>query len=375
MSFPLQRFGFDPTGLSPNNLISEEVHVLGPKAGPYHPIAPKHGPFYMSEETFVVYVRDTKLEYGVDYHMVNLVQEATLQTGKEVGELILLRNRNEGDEVRITYQVVGGHYQNNIEGMVRLYEAFLADNRPIDFTTGLKNKPIDYPPRYHLHLFKDVIGWGPVIVAMERMINALSLRNVPAFEALIDWVKARSLDAVTEAEIMEMRPVEKPTSFERLLFASKKLNFNSLQLLPRQFERLHSELFVIDAILTNFDENELLFWEISHITTFPTMFPKTKGSFRPAGLRGKIVIPTNRAKNPSGEYTFRVNVRRNSESGPIIATTGELKIIQKKTHNVDYGLLRNGLWSIAGTINHHLVNITPESLYLIQDDLFFKVTK
>ena len=375
MSFPLQRFGFDPTGLSPNNLISEEVHVLGPKAGPYHPIAPKHGPFYMSEETFVVYVRDTKLEYGVDYHMVNLVQEATLQTGKEVGELILLRNRNEGDEVRITYQVVGGHYQNNIEGMVRLYEAFLADNRPIDFTTGLKNKPIDYPPRYHLHLFKDVIGWGPVIVAMERMINALSLRNVPAFEALIDWVKARSLDAVTEAEIMEMRYVEKPTSFERLLFASKKLNFNSLQLLPRQFERLHSELFVIDAILTNFDENELLFWEISHITTFPTMFPKTKGSFRPAGLRGKIVVPTNRAKNPSGEYTFRVNVRRNSESGPIIAATGELKIIQKKTHNVDYGLLRNGLWSIAGTINHHLVNITPESLYLIQDDLFFKVTK
>ena len=375
MSFPLQRFGFDPTGLSPNNLISEEVHVLGPKAGPYHPIAPKHGPFYMSGETFVVYVRDTKLEYGVDYHMVNLVQEATLQTGKEVGELILLRNRNEGDEVRITYQVVGGYYQNNIEGMVRLYEAFLADNRPIDFTTGLKNKPIDYPPRYHLHLFKDVIGWGPVIVAMERMINALSLRNVPAFEALIDWVKARSLDAVTEAEIMEMRPVEKPTSFERLLFASKKLNFNSLQLSPRQFERLHSELFVIDAILTNFDENELLFWEISHITTFPTMFPKTKGSFRPAGLRGKIVIPTNRAKNPSGEYTFRVNVRRNSESGPIIATTGELKIIQKKTHNVDYGLLRNGLWSMAGTINHHLVNITPESLYLIQDDLFFKVTK
>lgn len=191
MSFPIRRYPLDPTGLSMNNYVSGEEHVLGAKSGPYHPVAPFYGPYYNDEATLRVYKEGTLLSRGVDYWGVNLIQDETARFSGEVCEILILKGMSEGDVVTISYQNLGGLFQNHAKGLVDLYNAYLADNRPIDWTQGLKNKPSSFPPSYHLHMLNDVVGWESIIVVLERMISAITLQNVPAFESLIDWVNTR----------------------------------------------------------------------------------------------------------------------------------------------------------------------------------------
>lgn len=191
MTLPVVRYPLDPTGLSPNNFVSGEQHILGTKSGSYHPVAPFYGPYYNDDITLKVYHGATLLVKGVDYWSINLIQDATALFNKEVCEVLIIKNRQAGDTITLYYQNLGGLYQNHAKGIADLYAATLADNRPIDWSTGVVNKPGGYNPAYHLHMLSDVVGWEPLIVAIERLINVLALRNVPAFEALIDYVNAK----------------------------------------------------------------------------------------------------------------------------------------------------------------------------------------
>ena len=64
MSFPIRRYPLDPTERSPNNFVTGEEHILGVKAGPYHPIAPFYGPFYNDRTTLMLYRNNDALVFG-----------------------------------------------------------------------------------------------------------------------------------------------------------------------------------------------------------------------------------------------------------------------------------------------------------------------
>ncbi len=375
MSYPVKRYPLDPTGESPNNFVSGEEHILGPKAGPYHPIAPLYGPFYNDLDSLRIYVNGVALlAPGVDYWCTNLISDETAKFSKEVSEIIIVKGRNEGDVITIDYQNVGGDMQNHSKGLVTLYDAFLKDNRPIDWSKGLKGKPETYPPAYHLHLLSDVVGWEHMIVAIERLINVLTLRNVPAFEALIDWVQARTLEVVTEEEILALSHVSKIVTAQRLLFASKKINFNGIRINPRQIKRGINEHFVLDIKSTNFDDGEPLFWNIRHRNSFPHMFSKTSGVLRIVGNEGVIVINSSTNPGNKGVYEFVVEIRRNSFEGPAIAESRVLFLVLSNEWDFDYGLLNNGVWSTPSTCQTPLVQPSAESMFLIIDDYFYEVS-
>ena len=374
MSFPIRRYPLDPTGQSPDNFVSGEEHVLGVKAGPYHPIAPFYGPFFNNPDTLKIYKGATLLVYEQDYWTSNLIQDQTAEFSGEVCELLIVKNMNEGDVITLNYQNLGGLFQNHAKGLVDLYNAYLVDNRPVDWVTGLRNKPSAYPPAYHLHMLSDVVGWEAVIVAIERLINVLSLRNVPAFEALIDWVMARTFEVVTENEISNVDPVAKVVTMERLIYAAKTLNFNAVTVKPRKADVRQGRFFIVDVASTNFPNPELLFWDIEHITTFPEMFKEESGRVGMTDQEGLIRFQSNLQENGVGAYQFRVRVRRNSVTGPILASSEVMSIVFTYIWELDYGLLANGLWQIPTTLQSHVVWQTPESLFLIPDDYFYKVS-
>lgn len=371
MSYPIRRYVTDYTGRSPNNFVSNERHTLGPKAGPYHPIAPRSGPYYNNPETLIIYADAKRLTPGVDYFGSNLIAEATALGDGEVCELILLRNQEEGTEISISYQNVGGLWQNHAQGLVDLYNAFMADNRPIDWYK-IMNKPMAYPPAYHLHMLKDVVGWESLVVAIERLINVLNLRNVPAFEALVDWVMTKSVEFVTEEEIRNMAYVDTSVSMRRLLYAAKKLNFNTVRILPRNSERRPPQYFVLDLEFTNFEEGEVVFWDIIHGQTFPYMFKADKGSFRIVNKKALLVIQTTPQTNSRGIFEFVVRIRRNSLTGPVLALSQNLKLKHSDVQELDFGLLRYGLWSIPTTLRSPLVGPSAESHFLIPEDNFYR---
>jgi hypothetical protein len=189
-SLPLHRYALDPTGQDTNNTVNGEVRTL--PVSQVRAIAPMYAPFYT--ESLAIYDNGTNrlLVRGVDYKIVDLLQEATLRYGKEIAQLILVVNPTVGSEIRINYQVLGGFYQGNIHGIEELYNTFLADNRPVDWAQVL-NTPPAYPPTLHRHLLEDVYGFESLVVALERIRNAIIVSDVPAYEALIEWVHSRGL--------------------------------------------------------------------------------------------------------------------------------------------------------------------------------------
>lgn len=372
MSFPIQRYKLDPTGHSPNNFISGEEHTLGARHGPYHPLAPLYGPFYNDINTFSVYKNNERLEYGLDYWSTNLIQDGTAKFSYEVCEVIILKGCSEGDVVVLNYQCLGGLYQNHAKGLVNLYNAYLADNRPVDWTKGLVNKPSEYPPSYHLHMLQDVVNWESIIVAIERLINALTLKNVPAFEALIDWVIARTLETVTEQEIEIASPVDKVVTMRRLLYSTRILNYNGVTIKPREARKRQGEFFILDISSTNFPNQTKLFWELEHVTSFPGMFKTESGTLEINDQETFFYLNTTKQKTTTGEFDFRIRLKREDKNGVLLSTSKLLTLVYTPIWETDYGLMQNGLWSIPTTQLSHIVWQTPEAMFLIPDDNYYK---
>lgn len=194
------RFPYDPTGVNPDNSIQGEIHSLTAHA--VRAVAPTYGPFFTTSLQVYDNGTDQLLVKGTDYEAVEMLEDITLRLGKEVCNLILILNQAVSAAVRINYQVVGGLYQNSAAALINMYETVLQDNRPVAWENIL-NKPLLFPPTTHLHNLQDVYGFEPMVGALERVRNAIVLSDVPAFEALIDWVNAQvsgfSGDIITEA--------------------------------------------------------------------------------------------------------------------------------------------------------------------------------
>ncbi len=373
MTAPVRRYPLDPTGRSPNNFIQGEEHVLGPKAGPYHPVAPYYGPFFDDDVTRKVYRNGALLNPEEHYFTQSLVLTPSRDFSGDVCELIILKNMEEGDVIVLEYQTLGGEFQNNMKNIVDLYNAFLLDNRPVDWMR-IMNKPMEFPPAYHLHMLKDVIGWETIIVAIERLINVLSLQGVPAFDALIDWVLARTLEVVSEEEIRNARLVDKVVTMRRMLFAMKTLHFNSMKAKPLVDMLPRGEFFTIDVESTNFPDAQRLYWTISHVDSIDPHFPVLGGAFNLEYQQGRIRIPTNGNYPDDGVKTFRVEIRRESLAGPVLCVTRPLYLVYSYNWEFDYGMHENGVWAIPSTLNTPIVEQTAISHNLIIDDHFYEVS-
>ena len=119
------RYPEDPTGVNPDNLVSGEIHQLSNR--PIRVAVPKYAPFFT--DSLIVYdgLTQQPLVRGQDYKIPTISREATLRFGKEIADAILIENSNVSDEIRITYQVLGGVHQNNIDNIVNIYEQFVND--------------------------------------------------------------------------------------------------------------------------------------------------------------------------------------------------------------------------------------------------------
>lgn len=198
MALPIFRYPLDKTGENPDNYVSREVHDLTPVARPtdVRVAAPIYGPYFKTS----LEVRDRAngfvLVPGVDYKSTDLLQDPTISFGKEISQFIVIMNGNVSNSIEISYQVLGGNYQNDSTAIKHVYQTFLNDTRPVDWE-NISGKPETYPPSLHIHLLEDIVGWGPMIVALDNLRDAVLLNNTPMYEALIDWVNSRKISWTT----------------------------------------------------------------------------------------------------------------------------------------------------------------------------------
>lgn len=333
MALPIYRYELDKTGTNPNNFVSREKHTLQPKSRPsdVRVTCPTYGPFYA--ESLQMWDSDTGriLVNKVDYIATELLADASATFGKEIDQYIVVINGAVSNNVEISYQVLGGNYQNNGSVVQNVFETFLNDTRPVDWT-NVTNKPATYPPSLHMHLLQDIIGFGPLVVALERIRQAILLSNVPMFEALIDWIKNRTLNSVTEQEIRDMIPVDKVVTFQKLLFAAKTLNFNGITYRPSARVMASGAEIQFKISSTNFPPVETLYWTIRHVDTTTGNFSTDNGYVAVINQEGSFVV--NTIANEEGDnrqLVFEVDLRRNSIDGPIVAESGPMSMSVGRT--------------------------------------------
>ena len=261
MPFPLIRYPLDYTGVSVNNKIVDEVKLLESNKR-YRVASPTYGPFFA--ESFILYDDDTNrlLVRGVDYNFAELLQEASIKTGKEIYNLVIVDTSLVSANIRYTYQVLGGNFLFNAQAIVDMYETFSNDERPVNWDNVL-NKPDTYNPTLHNHYISDVYGFEPLVSVLDRIRNAIVLSDVPAFEDLIVYVNSRALAAATEQDIDNGIGVNKVITLEKLLYALKKFNFNSMTMSPSKAFLIPNVQQTYNVTTTNIDDNTTLYRTIS----------------------------------------------------------------------------------------------------------------
>lgn len=195
---PYYRYAEDLTGVNPDNLVVGEVITL--TNNPIRVAISKYAPFYVDSLVLYDNVNQRPLTKGVDYRVPMIVREATLQTGMEVADCVLIENSAVSSSIRFTAQVLGGDWQNNISNIAAIYESFLNDNRSVDWSTGIYGKPDGFPPSAHPTWLADIFGFGPFVAELERIAKAIELTNTPAFEALVDWFRTQNAAFQTQID-------------------------------------------------------------------------------------------------------------------------------------------------------------------------------
>ncbi len=218
---PLIRYPEDLTGVNPDNRILNEIHSISPytSSKPRRILIPNFRPFFTDTTYLKLYDLGSStplipLVKDVDYKCVELSEEASIQSGKEVCHSIIIENINVSEQVALSYQTIGGLYTNDTSNLVSLLNTGLNDTRPVPWN-NLLGKPFEYEPLPHGHHLRDVVGYAPLIVALERLQTAITLSNSPAFENLVEYVR-REIANHTHADIIQLIEEQNQISMARL---------------------------------------------------------------------------------------------------------------------------------------------------------------
>lgn len=321
-----QRYPLDTTGTNPDNFISAEEHQL--ENLQFRFVIPKHGPFYSESVVVMDAVTNQPLIKTSDdivgqYTIPVISQEATLKMGLEVADAILITDRTVASRVYVSYQTVGGYFQKNTDNIVNIFNAYLNDNRRVDWVTGLYGKPTEFPPSTHAHSLMDVFGFETMTFMLERINQAILLGNTPAFQMILDAIM--DLRATRE-DVDNGIITDKIVSLEVLQHATQRYNFNNITLTPMEAFCGNGGVTTIRVRTTDAPTRDRLYWTIEHVTTRDEDFVLSSGSFEVYRNEGTFQIQTALNLYPEGDDRFRIQLRRGGPDRYVVMTSYEFTI-------------------------------------------------
>ena len=183
MTNPVIRYPLDGTGISPNNFVNNEPHVLQPLR--IRALAPTYGAYFT--ESLRIY--DTSTNTLLNNNQYVCTELATVPTeiyAKEICYLILIIDPLVSNNVSISYQALGGPYNSNGDAVIQIYNSINANANPVAWPDIIH--PAVFPPEPHLHDIGDVYGFEYIVEALDRIRNAILLADSPGFESILSWL-------------------------------------------------------------------------------------------------------------------------------------------------------------------------------------------
>ena len=177
----LQRYPYDPTGRSPDNLVRTERHVVTIDGN--NVFFPRYGAYF--NDSLVVKQGEKTLVLNQDYQLSFFWQDATIQVGKPISLGFNFINDKIIGEIQIDYQVVGGEWAGSVEAIEQLKQNPPDKHRNV-FWDEVIGKPEAWQPTRHIHHVNDVYGLTPLVLAVEDMKRSLENQSVLKLKSVYD---------------------------------------------------------------------------------------------------------------------------------------------------------------------------------------------
>lgn len=190
MSNPTVIYPLDLTGVSPNNLIQNELHSVNEsKYSSYYFIVPNFSPFYVDnfKATITTGTVTRDLIEDVDFSFALSYVTGTRTTGKAMYGAITLHNLNLNGIISIDYQTIGG---DQIADRLQVLTV-LADRAYNPRTTIwdiLTNTPTAFPPVPHYNDYENFYGQEQLVQALGEIRDAILQNSSLTQEQLIEFL-------------------------------------------------------------------------------------------------------------------------------------------------------------------------------------------
>lgn len=186
-------YSLDPTGMSSDNKILNEVNVVNPpdQISDASFIVPRVTPFF--REGLVITHGARILVENVDYQLVFRSVALSEHFERELFGGIMFVTRSFAGTINLTYQVLGGDFQTADTVLLEQVARLTGSIRWITYDQ-LVGVPSGFPPAYHSHdMEQDIVNMASVVDAVEQIAIQLSLapRTVGEVSArLMDHLEA-----------------------------------------------------------------------------------------------------------------------------------------------------------------------------------------
>jgi hypothetical protein len=176
-------YPFDPYGNNPDCLVENEKQVINPPGrDDFYFLIPQAAPFFVNSLSVHNDLTGEELIEGQHYVIGHYFVEAMNKTGRAIAGSIRFLDRTLQGIVRLRYQTVGGEWGYNDQAILEELSN-KSVNPLVRAWAQIDVLPNSFPPIPHDQHVDDLIGWGEITEAMDRVAHALGETEEGAFNA------------------------------------------------------------------------------------------------------------------------------------------------------------------------------------------------
>lgn len=150
---------------------------------------PDGGPFY-SQSLILKDNNGALLKPSVDYKLLYLNEEATIESGRDVVAVIWIMKETL-PYVMIDYRVVGGAYGNTVNAIMQEITKAGPIQKNVDWNINVYGKPSQFPSAPHYHTPNTFTDWSMVYVQLEGIRKAIITGDDVSWESHYNYVDRR----------------------------------------------------------------------------------------------------------------------------------------------------------------------------------------
>lgn len=191
---PILRYGLDPTGINPDNLVALEPHTLAHRR--IRAIAPVEGAFFGDSLAIRDNTSGQILTKGIHYVPQEYYRTPSELYGKAIYGIVLIIDPSISSDVSITYQVLGGIYNGKTETLKHLLEQYRDDGSELEFY-DVVGRPDAYDPTPHFMSLSEGVHFEYLVFQLERIRNAILWSDSVTYQDIYTYIQnlLRDIDA------------------------------------------------------------------------------------------------------------------------------------------------------------------------------------